>query len=83
MCRYVRVASSENRSSVVFGYGLVMSSTSDNRLFKWSGIAALVGAAMWTYKSVVILVTGDQPDHWFELGIGVLRCVDPVVGLRG
>ena len=26
-----------------------------------SGIAALVGAVMWAYKSVVILVTGDHP----------------------
>jgi hypothetical protein len=34
-----------------------------------SGISALVGAAMWAYKGIVILVTGDQPDYWFELAL--------------
>lgn len=24
---------------------------------------------MWAYKGVVILVTGDQPDYWFELAL--------------
>ncbi len=24
---------------------------------------------MWAYKGIVILVTGDQPDYWFELAL--------------
>ncbi len=39
------------------------------RLLGASGIAALIGAVMWAYKGVVILVTGDQPDYWFELAL--------------
>lgn len=39
------------------------------RLLVASGICALVGASMWGYKSVVILVTGEQPDSWFELAL--------------
>ncbi len=39
------------------------------RLLVVSGIAALVGATMWAYKSVVILITDDQPDYWFELAL--------------
>ncbi len=44
-----------------------MSPTIAGRVLAASGICALVGAVMWTYKGVVILVTGDQPDYWFEL----------------
>jgi hypothetical protein len=28
-----------------------------------------MGAAMWAYKGIVILVTGDQPNYWFELAL--------------
>jgi len=46
-----------------------MSSGTARRLLVASGTAALVGAFMWAYKSVVILVTGRQPDYWFELAL--------------
>ena len=50
-------------------YGLFVSSVSSSGLFVWSGVSALVGAVMFTYKSVVILATGKQPDYWFELAL--------------
>lgn len=57
-----------------------MSSESRDGLLLSSGLAALVGAAMWTYKSVAILATGNQPDLWFELafaffGLSILLLV--------
>lgn len=36
---------------------------------RWSGVFAVVGAVAWTYKSIAILVTGEQPDYWFELAL--------------
>jgi hypothetical protein len=57
-----------------------MSSISSRGLLPWSGVFALIGAAMLAYKSVVILATGEQPDYWFELafafsGVSVLLLV--------
>lgn len=46
-----------------------MYSATARRLLVASGISALFGASMWAYKSVVILVTGSQPDYWFELAL--------------
>ena len=37
------------------------------RLLVWSGISALIGAALYVYKSVAILATGDQPEHVFQI----------------
>lgn len=51
------------------GYRSVIYSATARRLLVASGTAALVGASMWAYKSVVILVTGGQPDYWFELAL--------------
>jgi hypothetical protein len=31
------------------------------------GVSSLIGAALWTYKGVAILVSGNQPDHAFEV----------------
>lgn len=50
-------------------YGSVMYPATARRLLVASGMCALVGASMWAYKSVVILVKGQQPDFWFELAL--------------
>lgn len=54
-----------------------MTPASTRRLLAASGVPALIGALMWGYKGVAILVTGEQPDYWFELafvwfGVSVL-----------
>lgn len=57
-----------------------MTPLASRRRLRWSGASALVGAVMWAYKSIVILVSGDQPDYWFELaflwfGLSILLIV--------
>lgn len=32
-----------------------------------SGVSALAGASLITYKGIAILATGDQPDHAFQI----------------
>ena len=70
LSRYVRVLKCLVKArSPDQRYGLAVSSVSSNRLFVWSGVSALVGAVMSTFKSVAILATGEQPDYWFELAL--------------
>ncbi len=38
-----------------------------SRLMPVSGSAAFIGGLMWIYKSLGILLTGDQPDYVFEV----------------
>ena len=47
---------------------MTLAATSNaTRLLRMSGVAASVGALLWGYKSVAILLTGDQPDYVFEV----------------
>lgn len=34
-----------------------------------SGLAATIGAALWAYKGVAVLITGDQPAYFFEVAL--------------
>lgn len=68
--------------TALHGYGPSMEGNASS-LASWSGRFALVGAAMWTYKSVAILATGEQPDYWFELalpffGVSILLLVKAI-----
>ena len=55
------------------------------QLLVLSGATALLGASLIGYKSLAILVTGNQPDHAFEIapfffGVSALALVYAVIG---
>ncbi len=56
-----------------------------SRVFVWCGTTAAVGALLWIYKGVAILITGDQPDHVFQIapfffGVSAVALVYSVFG---
>lgn len=49
------------------------------------GVSALIGAALWFYKGIAILISGNQPDHAFEVapfffGVAALTLLYAVIG---
>ena len=65
---------------VVYGDGMGV-----RQLLVSSGVSALLGASLIGYKSLAILVTGNQPDHAFEIapfffGVSALALVYAVIG---
>jgi hypothetical protein len=51
----------------------------------WCGITAGIGAVLWAYKGVAILITGNQPDHAFQIapfffGVSALTLVYSLIG---
>jgi hypothetical protein len=49
------------------------------------GVSSLIGAALWVYKGVAILVSGNQPDHAFEVapfffGVAAVSLLYTVIG---
>jgi hypothetical protein len=49
------------------------------------GVSSLIGAALWVYKGVAILATGDQPDHAFQVapfffGVAAVTLLYAVIG---
>jgi hypothetical protein len=49
------------------------------------GVSALIGAALWVYKGVSILVSGNQPDHAFQVapfffGLAAVTLLYAVIG---
>lgn len=56
------------------------------RLLVWCGATAAIGAVLWAYKGVAILITGDQPDHAFQVapfffGVSLITLVYSLVGV--
>jgi len=51
----------------------------------WCGTSAAVGSILWAYKGVAILITGDQPDHAFQIapfffGVSAISLVYSLIG---
>ncbi len=51
----------------------------------WCGTSAAIGATLWAYKGIAILITGDQPDHAFQVapfffGVSALTLVYSLIG---
>jgi hypothetical protein len=49
------------------------------------GVSALIGAALWIYKGIAILISGTQPDHAFEVapfffGVAAVTLLYAVIG---
>lgn len=49
------------------------------------GVSAFLGAALWIYKGIAILVSGNQPDHAFEVapfffGVAAVTLLYAVIG---
>lgn len=56
-----------------------------SRMFVWCGTTAAIGALLWIYKGVAILITGEQPDHAFQIapfffGVSAVTLVYSLVG---
>ena len=56
-----------------------------SRMFVWCGATAAVGALLWAYKGLAILITGDQPDHAFQIapsffGVSAITLVYSLIG---
>ena len=49
------------------------------------GVSAFLGAALWVYKGIAILISGNQPDHAFEIapfffGVAAVTLLYAVIG---
>ena len=49
------------------------------------GVSALIGAALWVYKGIAILISGNQPNHAFEVapfffGVAAVTLLYAVIG---
>ena len=51
----------------------------------WCGTSAAIGATLWAYKGIAILITGDQPNHAFQVapfffGVSAITLVYSMTG---